>query len=79
MPRRSDIEGAFVKAITRAKNGRVIVTTADFVRELGAVNWDWSYEEANRWIKVNTVTFRDITADHGDNKLWFQFNPNGGL
>ena len=69
MPRRSDIEGAFIKAISRAKDGRCIVTTADFVRDLAAVNRDWSYDEANRWIKINTVTFRDITTDHCENKL----------
>ena len=48
MARRSDIEGAFINAISRAEDGWLILTTADFVRDLAAVNRDWSYDEANR-------------------------------
>lgn len=53
--------------------------TADFVQELLKVSWDFSMEEANLWIARYTTCFKDITPDHGENKTWFMYNPNGGL
>jgi hypothetical protein len=44
-----------------------------------ALNHDLSLDEANRWIRLNARTFRDASTTEGDDKLWFQFNPNGGL
>ncbi|MDZ7320769.1 DNA polymerase V [Kosakonia sacchari] len=79
MPRRSDIIPAFLQAIHVEPSGRRIVTTGEFLRQLAAVNFDWTLEQANEWIQTNTRNFRDITPHHGGDKLWFMFNPNGGL
>jgi len=49
------------------------------VRNLAAFNHDLSRDEANRWIRLNARTFRNASTEEGDDKLWFQFNPNGGL
>lgn len=38
-----------------------------------------SLDEANRWIRLNARTFRDASTAEGEDKLWFQFNPNGWL
>lgn len=79
MPRRSDIIPAFYNAIHIEPSGRRIVTTEEFVRQLAAVNFDWTLAQANDWIKSHTHNFRDITPHHGDDRVWFMFNPNGGI
>jgi len=79
MPRRQDIPFAFHQAIHCEPSGRRVVTTGEFVRQLAAVNFDWTLAQANDWIKSHTRNFRDITPHHGEDRLWFMFNPNGGI
>ncbi|EGM0645140.1 DNA polymerase V [Escherichia coli] len=79
MPRYDDKISAFNRSITREPSGRKIVRTSAFVRNLAALNHDMSPDEANRWIRLNARTFRDASTEEGDDKLWFQFNPNWGL
>lgn len=50
MPRYYEIETAFRRAMKIDAKGRRVVTTADFVKELAAVNWNWSLKQANEWM-----------------------------
>ncbi|SUW63492.1 Uncharacterised protein [Buttiauxella agrestis] len=79
MPRKSDIESAFRKAIKLEQNGRRTVMTTDFVRELGKVNWYWSQREANQWIEFYVTTFKDVSTQEGESRTFMLYNPNGGL
>lgn len=79
MPRRSDIESAFRAAIKHDPNGRKTVTTVEFVRELSKVNWYWSLREANQWVESYVTTFKDISPNEGEARLFMLYNPNGGL
>lgn len=76
MPRYYEIEAAFHNAIVFAPDGRRTVTTRDFVRELRAVNWDFSLKDANDWIEASISTFRDISTEEGENRTFILFNPN---
>jgi len=60
-------------------SGRKIVHTSVFMRNLAALKHGLSLHEANRWIRLNVRTFRDASTAEGENKLWFQLNPNRGL
>lgn len=79
MPRRNDIEVAFRNAIKREPGGRRTVSTVDFVHELAALNWDFTLREANHWIEVHTTTFRDVSTEEGEHRIFQVYNPNGGL
>lgn len=48
MPRYYEIESAFCRTMKIDAKGRRVVTTADFVKELAAVNWNWSLKQANK-------------------------------
>ncbi|ECR4399137.1 DNA polymerase V [Salmonella enterica] len=79
MPRNSDIENAFRNAIKQEPSGRRTVSTVDFVSELEALNWHMTMREANRWIEVHTTTFRDVSTEEGERRIFQVYNPNGGL
>ena len=79
MPRRDDIETAFRAAVEFKPDGRRIVTTKGFVRELQKYNWDWTLKEANKWIELSVSTFRDVSTEEGENRTFSLYNPNGGL
>ena len=79
MPRLYEIEGAFRAAIHFESNGRRTVTTQEFVKQLAAVNWNWSLKQANNWIECYVTSFRDISAKEGEERTFMLFNPNGGL
>lgn len=79
MPREYEIKQAFREAIKRAENGRTTVTTQDFVKELNSVNWCWSLKEANEWIETHVTTFRDVSTEEGEARMFQLYNPNGGL
>lgn len=79
MPRNSDIESAFRNAIKQEPSGRRTVSTVDFVTELEALNWRLTLREANHWIEVHTTTFRDVSTEEGERRLFQLYNPNGGL
>ncbi|MEY8709479.1 DNA polymerase V [Mangrovibacter phragmitis] len=76
MPRYYEIEFAFRNAIVFEPNGRRTVTTRDFVRELRVLNWHFSLKEANNWIEASVSTFRDISTEEGENRVFMLFNPN---
>ncbi len=71
MARYSDIGTAFSAAVKREPNGRLIVTSLDFVRELEAVHHHWTLSRANAWIERCQIYFRDYTPHHGDEKSYF--------
>jgi len=79
MPRREDIVGAFYDSIQIEPSGRRIVKTTEFVRNLERYSHHFSLVEANSWIKRYAETFRDCSTEEGERKLWFQYNPNGGI
>jgi len=78
MSRRYEIPYAFRNSIKIEPSGRRIVTTADFVRELAAINHHWSLKEANRWIENYQHGFKDISTEEGERRTFFLYNPNGG-
>lgn len=78
MPRRQEIEVAFKAAVNIAENGRRTVTTQDFVKQLTAVNWNWSLKEANNWIECYITTFKDVSDHEGEARTFMLYNPNNG-
>lgn len=78
MGRRDDIQTAFRNSIKVAQNGRRTVTTADFIKELSAVNHEWTLAEANRWIEHYQHSFRDVSTEEGERRTFHLFNPNNG-
>lgn len=78
MPRRDDIPAAFSNSITQETSGRRIVRTTDFVRELAAVNYVWTLEQANLWIEHYQCSFTDISKEPGPDRVFYLFNPNNG-
>lgn len=79
MARRDDIETAFRAAVEFKPDGRRIVTTEAFVRELQKVKWDWTLKEANKWIELSVSTFKDVSTEESENRMFALYNPNGGL
>lgn len=79
MPCYYEIEAAFRSVIQMAPNGRRTVTTEDFIRQLKAVNWQWTLKEANDWIESRVSTFRYVSTEEGEKRTFMLFNPNGGL
>lgn len=71
MAKYSDIGTAFSAATRREPNGRLVVTTVDFVRELEAVDHHWTLDRANRWIAQHQTYFRDYTPHEGDDRCYF--------
>lgn len=74
MPRRTDIQAAFVAAIERNPKGYQFLRTADFIHELNARNWHFSERDANDWIERYQPYFVDKTTDFSDNRLWMLRN-----
>jgi len=79
MARYSDIKIAFVKAIRREQSGKETVSTQEFIDQLNDVGWNMSLLSANEWIRSNTHTFRDVSTDEGEAKVFQRYNTNGGL
>ncbi|MBN7120352.1 DNA polymerase V [Erwinia billingiae] len=78
MARRDDIAAAFRESIRIAPNGKRTVTTVDFVAALAKVNHDFTLAEANRWIEHYQGSFRDISTEDGERRMFHLFNPNNG-
>jgi len=79
MPRDYEIMIAFRQAIKRDAEGRLTISTLDFVKELGLMNWHYTLNSANKWIETHTTTFQDISLTDGDERVFQVFNPNGGM
>ena len=74
MPRESDINPAFVKAIQVNPKGYQWLRTEDFIRELAKVHHHFSQDDANKWIERYQSYFVDKTPDHSENRLWMLRN-----
>jgi len=74
MPRKSDIQSAFVAAIQLNPKGYQCLRTNDFIRELRARNWHFRQEDANDWIERYQEFFVDKTPDDNQNRLWMMRN-----
>lgn len=70
MARESDIQGAFMAAITKDSRGRQIVTTAAFQKQLDDVNHVWTLQECNRWIRYYQNFFFELVTEQSENKTW---------
>ncbi len=79
MPRDYEIKMAFRQALKRDVEGRLTISTVDFVAVLKRYKWEYSLSEANKWIETNTTTFRDISPRNGEERVFQVFNPNGGM
>lgn len=78
MGRRDDIPAAFRASIKIESSGRRTVATADFIVALARVNYDWTLKEANQWIEHYQSTFRDVSTEEGERRMFQLFNPNNG-
>lgn len=78
MPKVYEIELAFKAAVNLEASGRRTVTTQNFVKQLEAVNWNWSLKEANNWIECYITTFKDISDQEGEERTFMLYNPNNG-
>ena len=79
MPRDYEIKMAFRQALKRDAEGRLTISTVDFVAVLKRYKWEYSLSEANMWIETHTTTFRDISPTNGEERVFQVFNPNGGM
>lgn len=71
MARYSDIGVAFSRAVKQEPNGRQVVASVDFVRELETLNHHWSLSQANAWIERYQTYFRDYTPHEGEDRCYF--------
>ncbi|WP_263424658.1 DNA polymerase V [Raoultella ornithinolytica] len=60
-------------------NGRRTITTRRFLQELERYNWHWSPRQATQWIEIYVTTFKDISNQEGEDRVFQLFNRNGGL
>ena len=74
MPRQSDINPAFVKAIQVNPKGYQWLRTENFIRELAKVHHHFSRADANEWIERYQPNFADKTTDLSENRLWILRN-----
>lgn len=70
MARESDIQAAFMGAITKDGRGRQIVTTAAFQKRLDDVNHVWTLQECNRWIRRYQTFFFELVTEQSENKTY---------
>jgi len=67
----SDIGTAFGAAVKREPNGRLVVTSVDFVRELEKLHHHCSLSQANAWIERYQTYFRDYIPHEGEDRCYF--------
>ncbi|MGJ0191394.1 DNA polymerase V [Pantoea sp. RRHST58] len=79
MLREYEKETALRNAIKRNQQGRYIVTTVNFVKELAKLNWHFTLKEANRQVEIYTSTFRDVSTKEGEERTFQVFNRNGAI
>ncbi|PRD13964.1 DNA polymerase V [Pantoea coffeiphila] len=78
MPRDYEIHIAFKNSIRVEASGRRTVSTVDFVSELSLLHHQFSLREANQWIEHYQSSFRDVSREEGERRIFQLFNPNGG-
>jgi len=78
MLREDERETAFRNAVKRDHQGRYTVTTCDFVNELARLDWHFTLKEANRWVEIHTTTFRDVSTQDGEQRIFQVFNVQEG-
>lgn len=74
MPRKPDINAAFVSAVQLNPKGYRYLHSDDFIRELTKANWHFSYSDANQWVERNQPDFCDKTPDFSENRYWILRN-----
>jgi hypothetical protein len=74
MPRKPDINAAFVAAVQLNPKGFQCLRTDDFIRELSQRNWHFSQKDANGWIESYQPDFADRTTDFSENRYWILRN-----
>lgn len=79
MPRDYEIPIAFKNSIKVAASGRRTVSTVDFVAELAALNHNYTLKQANQWIEHYQSSFRDVSQEEGERRIFQLYNPNGGV
>lgn len=77
--RRNELPGIFSAAMKREPRDHKIVSTQDFVEQLKEINFQWSIRKGNQWIENFVTTFKDISPNEGEIRLFMFYNPNGGL
>ena len=74
MPRKLDVNAAFIAATQRNPKGYICLRTSDFIRALSDKNWHFSQPEANSWIERYQPDFADKTTDGSENRYWILRN-----
>jgi hypothetical protein len=74
MPRKPDINAAFVSAVQLSQKGYRYMHTQDFIRELRKASRHFSHSEADLWIECNQTDFCDKTPDFCENRYWILRN-----
>jgi len=52
--------------------------TVDFLQNLAQYNYIWTLREANEWIEIYQLGFKDVSTEEGDRRTFQLFNPNNG-
>lgn len=74
MPRKPDINIAFLESIRDNAKGYRYLHTQDFIRALSEKNWNFSQPETNSWIERYQPDFADKTPDQSNNRYWMLSN-----
>ncbi|ENF7816526.1 hypothetical protein ABR157_002298 [Enterobacter soli] len=74
MPRKYEIQAAFVEAIQQNQKGYICIRTSDFIASLRKKNWHFSTADANQWIERYQPDFADKTTDDSENRYWILRN-----
>ncbi|THB83162.1 DNA polymerase V subunit [Pantoea allii] len=61
---------AFREAMKRDNSGQYTISTRDFVAELEQRNSPHTLRAANTWIEMHITTFRDISVEAGECRLF---------
>ncbi|WP_336757162.1 DNA polymerase V subunit [Pantoea sp. USHLN298] len=70
MSHEDEIHTAFRQAIRQDENGRLTISTHDFVAELARRNWPHTLRAANHWIEIHITPFQDVSVAPGDDRLF---------
>ncbi|TDS93428.1 hypothetical protein [Erwinia rhapontici] len=74
MPRRDDVNVAFVKCIKTDLKRNQTVNTSDFIKELEKVNHHFTRREANEWIDYYQPSWKEYAEEGYELKRFFLMN-----